>query len=143
MLGYFLNVFEERFRKISNRKLGVGWLAATVLFILEIIFVVALDLQENIFITIFLYPLLALTMVLLLKNPLPKKKVLATKLRGIANFIFYSHPLCIMALSKIGNEKSKVSITSTTLFLLTSALTILVGWIFVRVNNKWLNKTFL
>ncbi|MFT5872093.1 MAG: surface polysaccharide O-acyltransferase-like enzyme [Clostridium sp.] len=143
MLGYFLNILEDKYHKISNKKLLTGWGITSVLFLVEIILVIKLNLQANIVISIFLYPLVTITMILLLNNPLPKKRILSYYTRGIANFIFYSHPIFIMVLGIVENKILHIEVIATPMFLITSVLTIISGWVFIKIDNEWLNSVFL
>ena len=129
--------------KISNKNLLVKLGIISVLFLIEIILVVRLKIQINIVITLFLYPLLAITMILLLKNDLSEKKVFAYYTQKIANFIYYSHPICITILSIIGRKVAHVEITETPMFLMTSCLTTMAGFILLKIDNKRLNEIFL
>lgn len=144
MLGYFINILEEKYKDvINNRSLVSLGIIIGLLFLFEIILVIKFNLQVNIIITLFLYPLLAIVMMILLNNPLHEKKELAYKSRLIASFIYYSHPIFIMFLTISSKEILSIQMTETPLFLLTIFLTIIVGGRLIKLDNKWLNKVLL
>ena len=103
---------------------------------IEIIIVNYFSIQKNIIITVFLYPLLLLTILLLLKNPMSDKESIGKKCRGMANFVYYAHPIFILIFNHITFMQNK----NTLVFVLVLAITSLMGYIIVKVNNKILNK---
>lgn len=141
MLGYFLNVFKGKYDKITNRKLFAALAIAAMLFLAEIFFVVRAELQSNVIITVLLYPLLAIVMMILLNNPLPEKVEAARYARGIANFTYFSHPMFIAFMER--EELLNIQMENTPTFLVIASLTILLGLLLVKLDNKWLNKAFM
>ena len=96
-------------------------------------------LQANIIITFFLYIELAVVMVLLMNHPLYKYQRIAKYCHGIANLMFYSHPLVIFLLSVI-SVLLDISITQTPKFFIICVTEAIVGYFFVRLDNQLLNR---
>jgi len=142
MLGYFLNRIEEKYDIISNKKLlAIGGIILA-LFLIEIVIMAQLGLQVVI-LTFGLYPLLGIIMMLLLNNPLSNKSSLAHYTREIANFIFYSHPICIMLLEIVGKKLFHIKVEGTPMFILTCVFTILAGWGYMTIKEKYIHKAFV
>lgn len=140
MLGYFLNVFKYKYQEISNKNLLINWFFVSILFLIEIILVIKSKLQVNIAITIFSYPLLFITMIILLKNPLSNKKDIAKYLKKLSSFMYYSHPLFLTLLSAFQKNTFIFRLSETPTFLITIILTTVSGTILMKSNNKWIKK---
>lgn len=126
MMGYFLP-------QISTRKISIKVVLTGVLFIGECVVVNILGLNVNIIETIFLYIFLVCIMVWLLHHPLQEKKRIGEICRYLASFVYFSHPLFIMAIMQIGIEKN------TIVFILSALLSTVTGLILMNINNKILN----
>ena len=131
MLGYFVSCIRER-GQIKNipKKIVI----AVILFIIEIIVVNILEMNESIILTLFLYVLATEIIICLLEHPMKEKNKIGKSYRYLAGFIYFSHPLFIMALRHIG-------ITSNTLlFYSTVLISTLVGFLLMKLNNKVINQ---
>ncbi|WMJ85821.1 acyltransferase family protein [Anaerocolumna sp. MB42-C2] len=137
ILGYWINIFEN---KISIKKLNIKLIICIVMFLLEIYFVVNFKIQKSIVITIFLYVLLAFVMIFLLKHPFFEKSKSARIMRGIGNFIFYTHPLYIMIITKAWDIIFDGKIETIVLYIITISSSGLCGYIIIKINNKFLNQ---
>lgn len=141
MGGYFLNIYRDRYTAWGNRKINILLVFASVLFLTEILLIVQLNLQKNIILTIFLYPLLLAVMIVLIKNPLPYAQTLSYKMRVMANFMFFSHPIFILLFVLFFQNFFAIkNPPETFIFLLVCMATSLVGYIIAKLNNKYLNK---
>lgn len=138
MMGYFLKKTE--WKNIENKKCMMWEGIFAVAFLIEIIVVNKLQIQKNVYITVFLYPLLFFNMLLLLKNPCVKYGKMAAVTRDLANFIYYSHPLFIMGIHLVMNQCAGRNARETELFLLTVVFGVSIGYLLHRVDNKYLNK---
>lgn len=143
MAGYFINLFKSKCANISNQKLAIGFTSVAALYLLEIYLVIHFKLQSNIILTFFLYPLVIILIIILLKNPLLKLGHISTYARGLSNFIFYSHPIFILVISSIGKNIFNFEIENTVKFILTVIASLLTGVLLLKINNKRINSTFL
>lgn len=138
--GYLVYKIKDNFMKVSNKKFMYIWAASCMIWLAELAFVIKLDYKLNIIITLGLYLFLVATLLILLKNPLPKYRRIAEKSRVIANFTYYSHPFFIMAFEFLGREDIfNISITQTPMFLLTVGITFVGGLIIYKWNHKAVN----
>ena len=140
MVGYFLQ--KVNLSRISNRGIGILEGIFTAGFLLEIILVNKLQIQVNIYITVFLYLLLFNTMLLLLKNPCGQYGKIASVTRDMANFMYYSHPLFMLGINKMMSYLIGRNATGTEMFLLTVVSTGSIGYLLHKADNKYLNKLF-
>lgn len=137
MMGYYIKMWEDKLKnKMDNKKILYLLMGSIVAFVLEIVLVTQFEIQKNVIITIFLYFLVFFIIVLLLNNPLKGKEKIGKITRGMANFMYYSHPIFILLLNKISFIQNK----NTLIFILIVAITSLIGYIIVRMNNKVINK---
>ncbi len=133
VLGYFINSTEQKFNIKNRRNLLI---LSILLFIIENTLVIHLNLQKNVVISLSLYVFLYFIMINLLTNPMnynEKISNFAYYSRGIANFTYYVHPLFIGILDNF-------NLSNTIIFITTIFLTIIIGIIIVKINNKNLNK---
>lgn len=127
MVGYFLS-------KISYRNISIKVVFTGILFIGEIIIVNILGLNVNIIETIFLYIFLVYVMVWLLHHPEKEKKRAGEICRYLASFVYFSHPLFIIIITRIGIENN------TIIFMLSAFFSTVAGLILMKINNKTLNQ---
>lgn len=136
MQGYFLHVLENKYKSLSNKALRCGIAVAVAGFLVEILFVVKMGIQKNIIITVFLYVLLLLIMICLLRNPMLKREREAFYAKRLSDLIYFLHPAVIIGLNGIGNFSPVV------LFVLVTVSCITIGWLVIKLDNKWLNQLF-
>ena len=129
LLGYFLNTIRIK----KDKKLIAIFIITAIIYLAEIFYVVKTGLQENISLTLFLYPLATMIIICLINNPLPKFIIFGKRARTTANFMFYSHPIFILLLEKLFN------LSGTPLFLLVVLLTGASGFMIAYINKKWIN----
>ena len=111
-------------------------------FLLVIVLVNKLQIQVNIYITVFLYLLLFNTMLFLLKNPYGQYGKTAGVARDMANFMYYSHPMFMLGINKVMSFLAGRSATGTEMFLLAVVSTGSIGYLLHKADNKYLNKLF-
>lgn len=136
MLGYFLNKI-----KISDKSNNILLIVNILLFYLEIFIVNNLNLQRDIIITIFLYPLIFTLVRFLLNHNLEKCQRFSAKCRNIANWMYYSHILVMSILSFIFN-KINIGDNPTVLFFNTVTLCILSEIIIEKTDNKFIKMLY-
>lgn len=138
--GYFVYKIKNWVsEKISDKKLTGIFLGTVVFWLAEIWLVRTTGWQANIVITFGLYPMLAAVMLLLLRNPMPEKRKYADAARVTANFMYYSHPIFMMAFAQIALKYFNVGIGATLLFFLTVMITTLFGVLIYKWNNRVIN----
>ena len=94
--GYVIYKIKNKFlSKISNKKLIVMEGLIVLIWIAEICIVLRLKLKANLFITFALYPLIIITMLLLIKNPCSNLKDLGNQSKILANLTYYIHPFLL------------------------------------------------
>ena len=84
-------------------------------------------------ICLFTYPIVYLLIIFALKHPYIGTEKLARYSSGIANSIYFSHILFVLILQRTG-------LSETPVYIITVAITILLGVIIVRSNNKILKR---
>lgn len=109
---------------------------AVICWLLEIAIVIHFQLQENIIITLGLYPLTVAVIVFLLHHPMPQAQQFSEKCHILADFTYYSHPLIITLLTFAAKQLGYPAIPSTLIFLLTVALTWTIGILFYYPHKR-------
>lgn len=117
--------------KLSNTKMCIILAVSVFVWLAEIFLVVKAGWQQNIIITFGLFPLVVSVMLFLLKNPLPKFRILSEKCRILANFTYYSHPLVMLIIKALHEETPKLI-----MFVATIAVTAVIGLIFSKIHNN-------
>ena len=100
VLGWTISENATRPHLTGRKQISMTALAA-VFFVAETIVVTVTGLSKTVVITIFLYPLLYLLFQICLAYPLSEKSELALACRNTANFIYFWHPIVILALNKL------------------------------------------
>lgn len=140
MMGYFLQKLD--LNRIKNKICIVLEGVYLIGFLVEIAFVNKMQIQVNVYLTIFLYLLLFNTMLLLLKNPCGQYGKMASITRDLSNFMYYSHPLFMIWINMIMSFLIGRNATETELFLLTLISTGSIGYLLHCMDNKYLNRLF-
>lgn len=134
MLGWMLFQKRDAILCLSVRKTVCGAAAATLLFVIEIVFVVITGAARSIVITVFLYPLVALLFALCLKWPLPRCAALGAYCRSMAGTVYFLHPFVILLLGKC------TDVVGLPLFLLTAVVSTAVAWPVAYLKQKKTRK---
>lgn len=140
LLGYILIKIYPKLDKIKSKALILAFFFTLVLYLAEIFTGKILKLQSNIVMTVFLYPLLALVLILCLRFPLSKLNVTASFCKVGANFMYYSHPLYMFIIQKVLARFFSLTLSNTLEFLIICSTTVISAYIIFRVNNSCLNK---
>lgn len=127
MVGYLIYYIKE-----VPKNINFTIIITAILFVLEIVIINKFDLQKDIVITFFLYPFVVQIFMLCLKYPLEniKPKINIGKL---SSFIYFVHPLIIFILGKS-------ILGQTLLYFVTCFVSTLVALIFIKLDNKKINK---
>ncbi len=139
VLGYFMNLFLQRYPDFHNKKVFLLYAICILLYLLEIRIVIIAKLQSNIIMTTMLYPLLFCTLAILFNNPLPACGTAAKLCRALANFTYYSHPICIWVCTYL-TQMSIVEIGNTLKFVVTITFALSGGFILYKFNRPFTNR---
>ena len=116
-----------------------SWVVVAIVFIVEIYLVRYFSIAVSVTITLGLYPLLILTMLILLNNPLDRYSECAGIFRTIANVTYYAHPLLIQ-LFAIASSILDIKIPNLLVIACTVALTFIVGVVFSIILKRTGNR---
>ena len=112
---------------------------AIILWLVEILLVNFFNLSDNIVITLGLYPLVAVTIAMLIEYPCPQYAKLAGLCHNLADFTYYVHPLVILFLQMLASAVS-ISLDHTPLFILTVVLSACVGRAVYMCRSKLIGR---
>lgn len=139
--GYIVYKIKDRMEaNASNRKMLWIWGSSITVWLLEIGIIRALEWEKNIFITFGLFLFVITTLLVLLRNPLPQYHALSKVTLVLADFTYYSHPVCIMALTILGNYILHIQVQGTSMFFLTVTLTGIGGYCIYKWDNPAVNR---
>lgn len=131
--GYFVNKINEK----ANLKNGmVMMLGSLLVWILEILFVIRMNFQNNIILTFGLYPLTVSVLIVLILHPMPELKEISSVCRKLSGFTFYSHPVFILAFASVYRAVAGNDISGTVLFIFTVLGTLITGLALLRSRSK-------
>ena len=133
--GYLVRLLQEKAEACSGKRLWLLFAGAVVLWGGEICLVELLNWRQSVTVTVGLYLLLVVTLLLLIRYPMPKWQKSSGVCRVLANFTYYSHVFWIMMFRLL-----ELSLASTPKFLVVVALTGISGYVVYKINHKWLNK---
>ncbi len=137
--GYTVNYIIEKCGKTTSQtSLKMAGLFV-VLWMSEIALIERLGIGKNLILTLFLYPMTAFVIVALIKNPISGAEKYAARSRFEANFMYYSHPILIIAFRFIAKTIFKVEVGPTVLFISVVSSSIIVGGILWKINNRLIN----
>ncbi len=112
--------------------------AAVVAYVLEKCVLLWIDYPINGVNTLFLFPLTAVILMLLLKHPSEKHTGLAPYARTCANFIYYMHILCILVVERCIAAVFHCSLQGIWVFVITVTVLTAMGVVLHRI--KWVRK---
>ncbi len=137
-LGFFINNNIERIKNLKNSKLLISLILIIILFILEIAYVYILKLQINIFVTIFLYPLVAIIFSIIIKieNQNKKFNTLCLNLKESADTTYYWHPIILIVLNDVFYMIFNFQIPTIISFITTISLCLLISYIVQKSKIK-------
>lgn len=139
--GYVVFKLNSHFSKnFSQIKSLSAIFISTLLWLSEIYIVCKFEIQKNIVITLFLYPLLVAIMLYLVNYPHRELYKISNHTGVIANFAYYSHPLLIVIINKIYSTVLNDGISETTMFILVVIIATLLGYILSCSQNKIIRK---
>ncbi len=136
VLGDIITRVEER---CSAKKTGKATTVLSILIVVlyvceKLIIVCGIKGYTDVVNTIFLYPLVAVIFLWLLRHPMKKAKELGTNARMCANFIYYIHWAFILVITRVWPRFFGASISSEALFFMTSGVLTVVGFLFAQTK---------
>lgn len=132
--GIVVIKIRDKAKICSSYKICFILLISIIMWIMEISLVINAKLQSNIILTFGLYLLLVSTLLTFLQIPLSKFNHLAKISRHLASVTYYSHPLCMLIIEIIAVKLCKVKLNSVILFALTIIMTLIIGFIMIKLN---------
>lgn len=141
MMGYFLMRAEKWIENTEQKKLTMLGIVVFVMYVLEIIVLeTVLQWYEYPEVFVMLYPAAFIIIVLLLKNPKPEWQPYAGVCKRLSGYIYYVHPLLILALEMLAGLLG-LHIPSIMMYLLVLGIAIGSGYLLILLSKKikWLN----
>lgn len=142
LLGGMIKIHEKYISKFKFKSI-LNLVIISIIYCLEIIIINYYDIQRNIIMTISLYPLVFCIILWCLNNPLEWLNEYNKKIRGMANFLYYSHPIIISIIQNIMMILGKDLFNGTTEFILSIIISNILVMIIINSNNKIMNRYFL
>ncbi|MBQ8822025.1 MAG: acyltransferase [Lachnospiraceae bacterium] len=130
MLGYWLNVMEEKIIAMDGKKFGWLYGIASVLYVVEILFLaMTIGDPDRPEVFVMLYPMAFMLMALLLRNPMPQWSKAAPFCKRMSGYIYYVHPLLVIIFEFL-NPPSGV------LYILVIGTAMISGVILMKLSEK-------
>ena len=128
-LGYIIDRLKVGLIVMEGRKRFAILIFLILLYLSEMMMVRLLSCYDNIILTLFLYPLVACIMSILLIYPLSNYIQLGLYSRITSQYMYYFHPLLLFLVSGIK------ALPNTFLFLITIAFFLLVGYFLFYIKS--------
>lgn len=136
MMGYFINLLEEKILNMDLKKYLVLYGVGSVLYVAEIVMIALLERgTERPEVFVMLYPMTFLLFGLLLRNPMPKWEKVAPFCKRMSSFIYYVHPLLILIFG-IGAGFLNVAIPSYIMYVLVIGTAWFCGLVLFELGEK-------
>lgn len=136
MMGYFIQLVEERLFSMNIKKYLILYVVGSVLYIAEIVLIVlGVRGTERPEVFIMLYPMTFLILGLLLRNPMPKWEKIAPFCKRMSGFIYYVHPLLILIFEIVAGILN-VSISSYLMYVLVIGTAWIGGLVLFKLSKK-------
>lgn len=140
MIGYLLNIQKNFFSIFNTKTFYKIFVLNIFLFLIEIFLVKYLNIQDNIIITLFLYPLCLLICIFLFKHPTNNFSKFEKLFKYISNLTYYIHPLVIIFLDLFFTKILKINLSETPMFFLVCITTTLAAYIINKYKNQFIIK---
>lgn len=128
MLGYLAN----KLKHVQKNSL-IFIIIFFILFILECNYIQNLESQKDMLTNIFMYPLIIFIFTYCLNHKLEKYNRYSMIANKLSSFVYFVHPIFISILKNI-------LLGETLLFLVTSILSLGLGIVLIRINNRYINQ---
>ena len=140
VMGVYIEENEEKFSKISNKKLIMFSITTFILCLVEIYCVINYaNIKTNISsLGLFIFTFVAF--ILLKNNPMNKYENIAKPLKYISTFMYYSHPLFRTVLASLLMRLFSIELNSLVMSIVVVVLCTIGGFILYKINNKQINR---
>lgn len=140
-LGYLVYKKENSTKRWSDKMVWSLWAGTLVLYLIEVLVIVfGVKYFERPEVLIMVYFLTGMTMMVLLRNPLPKLEKLARFSKPLSSFVYFAHVLVLSVLEVVCSLLS-LQIHSVLRYVLVMAITLVCGHILAKTN--WKLKAYL
>jgi len=134
--GYWVFCLEKRLAAQPDKCISVIFATITVIVYAELSFLILVKNWIETPFMVFSFMPFAMTLLLyLLRNPMPKLEKISWYARRQSIAIFCVHPLILIAI-KTASELSGLEIADTPLFLVIYTLSLIFGFIVIRLNGR-------
>ena len=131
-LGGILNHFSDKWNTFAKKRQFLVLLLLVIAYVAEIVIVIGTKIYSNTVLTFFLYPLIALIVVILINNPMEKAECAGKISRSCAEFVYYVHPACKLFCQLVFGA----TCPDWLLFLIVTFMSIAIGICFMKLNVK-------
>ncbi len=138
-LGYLINRWEHIFDKFSNIKINMLALVFGAIYAIEgVLTVLFLEGVERPYSQFGTYLFIMFLFIALLRHPMGKFKKTSEFARRMANFVYFIHPLIIIALNLVLGFVN-IHITSSINFFIIQGICMLMGYALIKIDTNWSN----
>ncbi len=136
MMGYWINVLEDKILTMDGRKFWVLYGVSSLLYVAEILLLATvINGTERPEVFIMLYPMAFMVMAMLLRNPMPGWGKAAPFCKRMSGYIYYVHPLLILIFGLLA-EMLSLPLPSYLLYILVIAVAMISGTILMKLSEK-------
>lgn len=133
ILGLAVRKLQVRVNSLSIKSHWAIVACAVAVWIVEIILVRKLNLENGVTVSAGLFPLTGAVLLLLFRCPAANQSKAASVCKPLSGFTYYSHALVIEIIAKT------VDLPTVPTFIITVAATAVLGLAIYKLNNKYLN----
>ena len=140
-LGYIVYKVQDKFLKMSNKTIWILWGITLVIYMAEILLIVfKVQYFERLIVLVMVYFFIAMNMLLLIKNPLPKYTTVAKYCKSLSGFVYFAHVL-ILSVIELVFSILNIELFSILRYALVMIIAIGVGYFLEKSN--WKIKKYL
>ena len=136
LLGALLNDFRNQWANIKLKTQLTVLIGLIVLFVLEIVVVVATQIYNNITLTLFLYPLVGWLFIILFNNPAEKLTKIGKISRSCAELTYYIHPALILFANWCIVSIFNIICPAWLLFIIVTCISLGIGLLWMKLDIK-------
>lgn len=139
-MGLYISENEEELIKIDNKRLSIYSLVLFILSLIEIYISVNVLCPESNICSLFMYLLSFPLFILFIKTPSQQYSKYGKAMKYISSFMYYSHPLFRTVMASLLMRIFNIDLSMFMMSVLVVLLCTLFGYIFYKIDNKYLNK---
>ena len=136
MMGYFINLLEERFQKMKTSSITILFVIIACLYFGESYLLSNVwnwYQYPEVFFT--LYPFAFIILMVLLRNPKPEWEPFAGTAKRLSGYMYYIHPLLILII-QIVSEKMEFYVPSVVMSLVVVGIILASGLALLKLGKK-------